>query len=130
MSEEHHKDVLKYSIEQFDKSIMFIASGALGISFAFIKDVIPDLKKALRTELLIGSWYIFAGVIFVSSCCHFLSILAHKWAVRKANLEDDEFNNGIKRWNFWIRAVNIVMIIGLFLGTLILINFIKKNING
>ncbi|HEX2921871.1 MAG TPA: hypothetical protein VHO50_11975 [Bacteroidales bacterium] len=32
---------LKYSNEQFDKNVLFIASGALGISFAFIEKVIP-----------------------------------------------------------------------------------------
>ena len=36
---------LNYSVEQFDKSVLFIASGALGITFAFVEKIVPDLKK-------------------------------------------------------------------------------------
>src|SRR5512145_491654 len=91
-------DALKYSNEQFDKNVLFIASGALGISFAFIDKVIPDLANAVKTNLLIGSWYFFAGVIFISLVAHFISIMANRWAI----LHDcnEPINDKIrKRWN-------------------------------
>lgn len=68
-SEEYIKakyQALSYGNEQFDKNVLFIASGALGISFGFIEKVIPNLDTALSTNILILSWYCFAGVIFLS----------------------------------------------------------------
>lgn len=130
-NDEHNKlvaDTLKYSTEQFDKTITFIASGALGISFAFIKDIIPDLTSAVQKYYLISSWYIYAGVIFLSMVPHFISMLANTWAAKNQYLEDEPFNNGIKNWNLPIRILNISMIIGLLVGTILLIKFINQNL--
>ncbi len=130
--DEHLKETystLKYSLGQFDKTIIFIASGALGISFAFIKDLVPDLKVALDKDSLTDSWYLFSGVIFISLICHFISMLANTWAIKHSDLKAEEFNKRIVKWNFWIRGINIIMIFGLFFGALFLISFIKKNIN-
>ncbi len=124
----HQQDSYKYSVEQFDKSILFIASGALGGSFAFIKDVIPDLSKAFGKWLLISSWYIFGIVIFISLVNHFISALACSRSIKHAELPYKKFNRKIKKWNNWIRALNVVMIVLILLGTIFLINFINQNI--
>lgn len=124
-----NKEILKYSIEQFDKSVVFIASGALGVSFAFIKDIIPGLQMAMDTWLLIFSWYLFAGVVFISLICHYRSMVGHKWAVDNSHLEDKPFNDMVNAKNRIIRILNLSMIIGLFLGSVLLITFIKINIH-
>ena len=117
-----------YCIEQFDKNIVFIASGSLGISFAFIKDIV-NLSKATHINLLIYSWYIFSGVIFLSLLGHYISMQGHNWALANANLNDDDYNEGIKRRNLPIKILNIAMIIAIFIGALLLINFVNQNIN-
>jgi hypothetical protein len=119
-------DALKYSNEQFDKNVLFIASGALGISFAFIEKLIPDFENAVKTCLLITSWYFFAGVIFISLVAHFISVMANRWAIK----HDDEpnYDKCCNRWNFTLRTINILMIIGLLLGIVFLIRFVKLNI--
>lgn len=119
---------LKYSVEQFDKSITFIASGALGISFAFITDVIPDLKTASGIWLIMISWYLFTAVIFVSLICHYRSMVSHKWAVENTHLDDNSFNKELTARNKVIRWLNQSMIGGLFLAMLFLIIFINTNI--
>ena len=121
-------DTLKYSTEQFDKNIVFIASGALAISFAFIKDIIPNLQKAVCKEYLFNAWYIFASVIFASLVGHFISMLANTWAIKNAALDDDTYNRKIMNWNWPIRLLNISMIIAIFIGALSLINFIHLNL--
>ena len=131
MSEDNYTqqqyDALKYSNEQFDKNVLFIASGALGISFAFIDKVIPDLANAVKTNLLIGSWYFFAGVIFISLVAHFISILANRWAISH-NDEDPNYQKCCDRWNFTLRTINVGMIIGLLFGIVWLIRFVNLNI--
>jgi hypothetical protein len=137
MDEEYTKEqytALKYSNEQFDKSIQLIASGALGISFAFIEKIVK-LEYAICKSLLINAWVIFAIVIFISLITHFVSILANRWAIENLyevdadiNTKLDYFKKARRYWNYPIRALNVMMIIGLFIGMLFLITFIKQNI--
>lgn len=119
-------NVLKYSNEQFDKNVLFIASGALGISFAFIEKIIPELDKAVNKCLLIDSWYLFAGVIFISLVAHFISIMANRWAI--THEDNEKYDKGCRIWNYAIRSINVLMIFGLLLGIVWLIRFVNLNI--
>jgi len=131
MSDKEYTDqqylALKYSYEQFDKNVLFIASGALGISFAFIEKVIPNLAQAFKTNLLINSWYCFAGVIFISLLAHFISTQAIRWSIEKKGSKNYKRNR--KYINLIIRFINTLQIAGLLLGIILLISFIKLNIN-
>jgi hypothetical protein len=124
---------LTYSNEQFDKNVTFIASGALGISFAFIEKIVK-LENAHCKCWLIVSWYIFAIVIFISLLTHFISILANRWSIENRCDEDSsdkekkEYDFIAKCWNYSIRGLNILMLGGLLIGMIYLISFIKDNI--
>lgn len=131
--EEHNKHyeqelykALTYCNEQFDKNVLFIASGALGISFAFIEKLIPQLLKAYYKCYLIGAWYCFGAVIFISLACHFISMLSIRWSI--TNYPKDTFEKGMKQWNNAIRSLNVLMMVGLLIGIILLISFIKQNI--
>jgi hypothetical protein len=126
---EQQYQALKYGNEQFDKNVLFIASGALGISFAFIEKIIPDLKQAVSKELLIYSWYCFAGVIFISLLAHFISILANRWAIANNEETCKHYQRRVRTWNYSIRSINILMIVSLLYGMVQLIRFINLNIN-
>jgi hypothetical protein len=117
---------LDYSNAQFDKNVLFIASGALGISFAFIENIVPDLGKAICKDTLTCSWYFFASVIFLSLLSHFISSLSIKWVIIHLGKKNEK--KGRKIWNNVIRSLNVLMMIGLFLGIIFLINFIQLNI--
>jgi hypothetical protein len=124
--EQQQYNALNYSNEQFDKSVIFIASGALGISFAFIEKVIPDIENALCSNLLIISWSIFAGVIFISLVAHFISMCAIRWSIN--NYQKSNYENGRRNRNIIIRTINVFMIIGILAGLGTLIYFVKSNI--
>ncbi|HBS86932.1 MAG: hypothetical protein A2W91_12950 [Bacteroidetes bacterium GWF2_38_335] len=119
-------EALNYSNQQFDKNVLFIASGALGISFAFIEKMVPDITEATGKCNLISSWYLYATVIFLSLTAHFISILANRWAI--VNADSKNFDKISCQWNWTIRTFNIFMIIGLLIATLLLISFIQINI--
>ena len=123
---EQQYQALKYSYEQFDKNVLFIASGALGISFAFIEKVIPNLPQALKTNLLINSWYCFAGVIFISLVAHFIWTQAIRWSIEKKDSKN--YYKTRRSLNWLIRSINGLQIAGLLLGIILLINFVKLNI--
>lgn len=117
---------LSYSNEQFDKNVLFIASGALAISFAFIEKLVPNLGIAKNKDCLIDAWFYFGAVIFISLICHFISILSIRWSINNHNKKD--FGKGMRLWNIVTRILNFTMIIGLLIGIILLINFIKQNI--
>ena len=119
---------VKYGTEQFEQSIVYIASGALGISFAFIKDIIPNLKGATHKDWLSVSWGIFACVIFCSLVGHFLSAQANQWAIKHNDLEHELFNKKIMSWNWPIRILNILMMAGILVGIFCLIYFVNQNL--
>jgi len=118
----------RYSAEQFDKNILFIASGAFGISFAFIKDIVPNLDTAVCKNYLMASWIIFSGVIFISLVGHYIAMIAGNFALTHANLEPEDFNAKIKPWNRILKILNAVPIVAILIGALALIHFISKNI--
>lgn len=117
---------LQYSNDQFDKNVLLIASGALGISFAFIEKLVSALEKAMVKDHLINSWIAFALVIFISLVSHFISGLSLKWSI--GNFNNEDFEIGRSNWNKVIRFLNVVQMIGLLIGILLLIDFISKNI--
>lgn len=137
MADEYSKEqyaTLKYSNEQFDKNVQFIASGALGISFAFIEKIV-QMNKAICKYQLIYAWYIFVFVIFISLIAHFVSVIANRWAIENQCADDDTYEVQIAyfkkvnyKWNYPIRGLNILMILGLLVGLLYLISFIQNNI--
>lgn len=119
--------VLRDSNTQFDKNVLFISSGAFAISFAFIEKIIPNLKNAINKDNLFASWYILGCVIFISLLSHFVSILSIRWTIIN-HQNQNIFDKGRKKWNIFIRLLNISMIVGLLIGNILLINFIKQNL--
>jgi len=122
------RELLKYSIEQFDKSVIYIASGSLAISFAFVKDIVSNLSVAENKNWLITSWIIFALVIFISLINHWVSSLAQAWDIKNTELEYDIYTKKALWWNWSIRIMNLSTIIGILAGALYLLFFIKTNL--
>lgn len=121
---------LGYSQQQFDRNSLYIASGAFGVSFAFIKDIIPDLNFAKHTNWLLVSWVCFASAIAISLISHFISIKAIRWAIdKKEENQTNKFINTEKKWNRGIRWLNISTIVTIFGGALFLIRFVIINLN-
>ena len=57
--------------EKFDNAILTLSTGALGISLAFIKDIVP-LKIAQNLWLLKASWWLF-GLSIISTLASFVA---------------------------------------------------------
>lgn len=113
-----------HSSTQFDKNILFIASGALGLSMNFINDFVV-IKCASFKFLLFISWIFLVVVILASLVSHYLSIKAvNKKIEHFYNPEDKKSKN----LNSWVQRLNIAMIILLILALIILISFIFLNL--
>jgi hypothetical protein len=67
---------IRDSTSDFDKNLLALSSGALGISLAFIKDIVP-LEQAMWLTLLYWSWFLFALCILATVSSFRFSIIAH-----------------------------------------------------
>jgi len=63
------------SYQQFDKAILTLSSGGLGVSIIFLRDILP-LEQITNYCFLIGSWILFT----ISITCTLISFLASQYA--------------------------------------------------
>jgi ABC-type Fe3+-siderophore transport system permease subunit len=112
------------SSSQFDKQVLFLASGALGLSFAFIKDIVK-LAVATNKWLLISSWSLFGVVILLSIISHYTSLKAINKKIHNLNAKEDK---GSKKFNSYTKWFNILMIVFLALSLAFLTVFVAINI--
>ncbi|RXM42762.1 hypothetical protein [Flavobacterium sp. YO64] len=112
------------SSTQFDKQLLFVASGALGLSLAFIKDIVV-LSKATNKELLLLSWISFGLVILINVISHYTSLKAINYKIENINKKKDRFSQS---FNSLTKYFNVMMIVFLASGLVLLIVFIGINI--
>ena len=112
------------SSAQFDKQVLYFASGAFGLSFAFIKDIVK-LNMAINKWMLISAWSSFGLVIILSIISHYTSLKAINHKIQNLNSKEDEVANKINNFTKWF---NILMILFLAAGLVLLTIFIAINI--
>jgi hypothetical protein len=74
---ERVQDDINSGTDSFDKSMLTLSSGALGVSLAFVKDIVP-LGQAVWVWLLVTSWVAFSLCIVVTVLSFRVSIAALK----------------------------------------------------
>lgn len=126
-------DDTKSGTENFDKYMLTFSSGTLGLSLAFIKDVVP-IGKAVWIPSLIGSWVAFVLCILVTLISFRISIRALERmspCLDAFYLEGktEAFNKHLE--DFWTKAVDwcAYLAIGFFiLGLTFTMVFVGANI--
>ncbi len=117
-----------YSKSSFDKSLTFIASGMLAISFAFIEKIIT-LNTAKSKDILINGWIILAIAIFLSVLAHYAEINLLKLVIQYFNEKDNKKQKWIRSiGDFVIEIINILTLVLILIGSINIIFFIKINI--
>jgi hypothetical protein len=100
---QHQKQVwadIQSSSDEYDKSILTLSSGGLGLSLAFIKDIVP-LREAVVVWLLYCSWAAFTLSILLTVFSFRIGILAqerHLENLRGYYLENNEQCYNKKDW--------------------------------
>jgi len=111
LHDEHRRKVwedIKSGTENFDRYMLTLSAGALGLSLAFIKDTVP-LAKAVWIPSLIASWIAFVLCISITLISFQISIRALEEMIPhldkfylKGNV--DAFNKHLK--SFWTKAID------------------------
>ena len=139
---ERKKD-LDYSLEQFDKLIIMLASGGLVLTIGFVRDIV-DITENTNTFLLKGCWYLLAFALIINLLAQISSFLANKIEIGitsieinelKTKGEFDENSKPIKskrRWfnfsNSSVKILNIISFISIIIGISLFIIFVNQNI--
>ena len=125
--QEYIKDLYadyKYSIEKFDSQALYISSGALGISLAFVKDFVP-VANAVALWLFYAAIWAFVLVILLGFIAHYRS---SKLIEKRISLVDEGKLNEVKE-DTSIDKINKVIIWVLMLGIGALVLFVSLNLS-
>ena len=63
--------------EDFDKTVLSLSGGALGISFAFVKDIVGD-QPLIKTKFLLTAWIAWGNQCDLCSCFFLLQPVGHQ----------------------------------------------------
>jgi hypothetical protein len=115
---------MQESQDQYDKSIISLSSGALGISFAFI-DKLIDMGHAHGKPLLLTAWIFWAAAICSTLVSFYVSQRAMELAYKKWQAKEYGFTNP---WDWLTRVLNIISGLTFLLGVIALISFVYMNL--
>src|SRR6266404_1798749 len=107
---------IQSSSDDFDKYILTLSSGALGLSLSFIKEIVP-LGTAVWRSMLYFSWGCFGLCILLTILSYQFGILAQKEHLRnlpKFYIEGDQ--KALQRGGYWKTVARLTWICcGLFI---------------
>lgn len=133
------------SDESFNKNVIYLAAGALGLSMAFIKDIAPPGKSDYLAFLVIG-WLLLTFTLLlnlisfwlVSKWGYHIGIRLTEFHELKTETEEEkkihrEMLEGIRTivdgQNKASRNINLASILTLILGLAFLLSFIVPNLS-
>jgi hypothetical protein len=110
--------------DEYDKTVIMLSTGALGLSFTFLKDIV-NLKDAHSTYLMVGAWICWA----ISATSVLYSFYSSRKALHQAiedldngiEHDDNHFDRFTGVLNFWSGSFFAV-------GLFFMIAFVNINI--
>lgn len=116
------------SQDSYDKAVLSLSSGALGISIAFIKDIIGSKPVSMKLFLFL-SWGLWGLSILSILFSHFMSIRALRQTIRQTDngkIHDEKPGGNYSKIT---EILNIVSGIFFAIGVLLITVFVAKNLD-
>ncbi len=123
---EYRNLLIKYQqemIDEFGKAMLALAGGALGVSFAFIKDIVK-LDETTGRSLLLLAWVSWGFSIVSILVSYYLSHLAMGRAIADVDARRTIHRSWASRLTSFLTASSIVTFL---LGVLLLAAFVRLN---
>lgn len=112
---------------EYDKGIMTLSGGALGISFAFLKDI-AGTKGLHDGGLLLTAWVLWGLSISFILSSFFTSTKALRSAAEAVDLKTIYLTLGKSGWAFATKVLNALAGLCFFGGIVFLVWFVSHNL--
>jgi hypothetical protein len=122
------QDCEHHAIDQFDKYILALVSGAIGTSFAFLKDVVK-VEVVRQKGWLIGAWIAWGITLTCSLSAFYVSHLAMRYAQEKYRKGVRRYDALAGRYGKAVAIMNPTMGICFILGLVAMMVFVTINIS-
>ncbi len=115
--------------EDYDKTIIALSGGGLGISFAFLENVV-GANAIISSRLLFSSWFCWAISILCVLASYFTSHLALRSAIKQ--VDDGTIYQKCPGGciNLITKFCNALGGLLFFVGVILMVLFVYKNIGG
>ena len=128
-------DAKREGIRSFDKAILTLAAGALGLSLTFIRQIVPDIKSGTMF-MLICAWSSFC-ISILSTLISFLtsqSACSRQIEIMEAKYFDDNSDMSEKvnyknKPAIWTERLNKYSIFIFIIGVILLVTFSSVNLS-
>jgi hypothetical protein len=114
-----------HSEKTLEKQIVYISSGALGVTFIFSEKFIT-LTSCQYKPILILSWISFAVTLLFNLLSQYTSVLAADKFLESVNFSSKI--KSIKFWNRFTKSLQILSILTLLTGIILFVIFISINL--
>jgi hypothetical protein len=129
-------ETIKKSQDSFETQLPYIAAGGIGVSMAFISDIIP-LGTAQCIGFLYVGWLLLIACLFTNFFSHDRCIKLHQLTVNEIDCKKykqskaKERDSIISRWNYWsiwtmITGITSILLF-ITLNTLIMAKEVKPS---
>jgi hypothetical protein len=111
--------------ELFDRTLLTLSGGALGVSFAFVKQFVGQTPM-LDRPWLVTAWAAWVGSLVTSLLSHYASVLAHERAI--VDVDHDRDGKLGKALNWSVRILNGLSLVGFLSGLGFMAAFVHQNL--
>ena len=111
--------------ELFDRTLVTLSGGALGVSFAFVRQFIGQAPMLERGRL-VTAWAAWAASLTTSLLSHYASTIAHDQAIRDLDANRD---SKLASWlNRSVGILNGLSLVGFLIGLGFMAAFVHYNL--
>jgi hypothetical protein len=115
------------SQEDFDKTVLSLSGGALGISFVFLKDVIGP-NPIQSPELLFAAWVAWGASTFCVLVSYYLSHLAIRATIRQIDQDKLHLENSGGKYSTATATLNVAGAVLFLVGVVTITLFANSNL--
>ncbi len=128
---QRHRDFLVEAEQQvqddFDKAVLSLSGGALGISFAFVRDIVGD-QPLVSPELLFASWMAWGVSILFILVSIFTSQYAFGQAIKQIDNRVANARTAGGWWSTVTEWLSLLAGVAFFAGVVLIAIFVYSNL--
>jgi hypothetical protein len=112
---------------QYDKAVMALSGGALGLSFSFLKEVVGK-KGIVSGGYLLAAWACWGASVTCTLASFYTSVLAMRHAVKQ--VDDDSIYTALEagRFDLLTKVLNVTAGLLFVVGVIALVLFVHRNL--